>query len=119
MKHVSRFLALFSLFAILAVSAFASGPEKKKNITLDQPAQIAGTQLKPGTYQLKWQDSGTGTTNVTVYQGKEAVVTVPAQIVNQKKANSNADFEFNTANGGYRLDRVYLSNQILELGNSA
>jgi plastocyanin len=118
MKHVAKLWVLVGLFAALSVTAFASPKEKKKTITITQQAQVAGTQLKPGDYQLRWENNGSQTTNVTFYRGKEAVVTVPAQVVNQKN-DGNADMEFNTQNGGYRLDRVFLSDQVLEFGGAS
>ena len=106
---------LVCALAILPVSAFAS--QKSKSIDLDQKAQIAGKQLKPGNYKLKWDDSTTNAkTNVTFSHNGDVVATVPARIVHQKDT-TNAEFEFNDSNGVKKLDRVYFNKEVLEFGN--
>jgi|SwirhisoilCB1_FD_contig_31_6904466_length_398_multi_4_in_0_out_0_1 hypothetical protein len=112
---MKKFLISACLFAILPLSAFAA--EKSKTVNLDEPVQIAGKQLKAGNYKLKWDDSS-DQTNVTISQGKDVIATTPARILHQKNTN-NAKFELNTADGTTKLDRVYLSNEVLDFGNQS
>jgi hypothetical protein len=106
------------LFAILPIFAFAASA-KSKTVSLDQNVQVAGQQLKAGDYKLKWDDSGSDTANVTIYNNSnKEVATVPARIVHQKNT-TNASYEVNTAGGSNQLDRVYFSNEVLEFGNAA
>lgn len=103
------------LFAILPIFAFAAGT-KSKSVTLDQDVQVAGQHLKAGDYKLKWDDSGSNTANVTILNNNnKQVATVPARIVHKKNTN-NAVYELNTAGGANNLDRVFLSNEVLEFG---
>lgn len=116
MKSQSKFLLSVFLFAMLPFSALASQTQKK-DITLSEQTQVAGTQLQPGDYQLKWDKNATGTTNVTFYREGKVVATAPAQVIQQK--NSGADFELNTANGENRIEHVYTSRERLDFGGSA
>ena len=113
MKRTSKLSALLTLALIVPVLAFAAGRTAKKDISLSQSVQVAGKQLSPGDYQLKWEDSGSGSTQVTFVKEGKTVATVPARIVNEKSAN-DATAEFSTANGAYKLKRVYVKNQALD-----
>lgn len=121
MKCLKLGWILALVLAILPLSAFAASSstdhQQSKTINLDEKAQVAGTQLKPGDYKLTWDENQGDSTNVSFQQGKRTVATVPARIVHVKKA-PDVNFEFNTANGENALDRVYLSHEILEFGRS-
>ena len=113
---MKRLWIVACLFAILSISAFAAG-SKSKTLTFGENVQVAGTQLKAGDYKLKWDESG-DTANVTIYdKNNKEVATAPARIVHQKNPD-NAAYEVNTAGGANSLDRVYLSNEVLDFGNS-
>jgi hypothetical protein len=107
---------LACLFVILPISAFAAGT-KSKTLTLTDGVQVAGKELKAGDYKLKWSDNDGDTTNVAIYDNNnKEVATVPARIVHQKNT-TGASYELNTAGGANQLDRVYTSNEVVELGN--
>jgi hypothetical protein len=105
------------LFAILPISAFAAGT-KSKTVTLTDNVQVAGKQLKPGDYKLKWNDNGSDNATVAIYDSNnKEVATLPARIVHQKNT-TDAVYELNTAGGTNQLDRVYLSHEVLEFGTA-
>jgi len=116
---MKRFWAFVSLLALVSLPGFAAS-QKSKNLTLTDPVQIAGKQLKPGEYKLKWEDTNNGSTTVTFTKGKDVVATVPAQIKKEKNV-TNATMETNTAGGQNQLQRVYTNDTVLDFssGNSS
>ena len=113
---MKRLLAFVSLLALVSLPSFAAS-QKSKTLTLTDPIQVAGKQLKPGEYKLKWDDTNNGSTTVTFTQGKDIVATVPAQI-KQEKNVSNAAMETNTSGGQNQLQRVYTKDGVLEFSGS-
>jgi hypothetical protein len=63
--------------ALLAGSAFAAS---KGPLELREPASVAGTQLKTGTYTVQWEGTG-DQVQVKIYQGKKEVASTPARMV--------------------------------------
>jgi hypothetical protein len=115
---MKRLWIIACLFAILPISAFAA-KTKSKDLKLDQSVQVAGKQLKPGNYKLKWEQNGNNTANVAIYNdNNKEVATAPAQIVHANNPN-NASYEINTKGGENKLDRVYISHQALKFGSAA
>ena len=113
---MKRLLAFVSLLALVSLPGFAAS-QKSKTITVTDPIQVAGKQLKPGEYKLKWDDTNNGSTTVSFTQGKDVVATVPAQI-KQEKNVSNATMETNTSGGQNQLQRVYTKDGVLEFSGS-
>ena len=68
---------MMTLALLLASSAFAAN---KASITLNHPATVNGTTLKPGDYKLEWDGSGPDV-EVSIVKGKNVVAKVPAKIV--------------------------------------
>ncbi len=109
---MKRFWAFVSLLALVSLPGFAAS-QKTKNLTLTDKVQVAGKQLKPGDYKLKWEDTNNGNTTVSFTQGKDVVATVPAQVKKEKNVN-NATMEVNTAGGQNQLQRVYTNDTVLD-----
>jgi hypothetical protein len=78
-EYMRRSLVLVSgfLIGLSAIGAFAA--QKSKNLTIDNPIQIGGTTLKPGSYKVVYDDSSPNT-QVAFQKGKDKVATVPAQV---------------------------------------
>jgi hypothetical protein len=115
MKFLRTSWTLVLLLAFLPVISPAE--QQHKSINLDQKATIGDHQLKPGLYELRWDDSQKNTTVQFQRDGK-AVATAPARVI-RKSDRENATYEINTANGQNRLDRVYFSHEQLAFGNAA
>jgi hypothetical protein len=62
---------------LLAGSALAAS---KGPLELQEPASIAGTQLKSGVYTVQWEGSG-DQVQLKIYQGKKEVASTSAKIV--------------------------------------
>jgi hypothetical protein len=76
----------------LPVAAFARDASHKGHITIDSPTVIADHALKPGTYQVRWQESG-NTAQVRVADGGKVLVSTTAQVkaLNSKSSDDVID----------------------------
>jgi len=102
-----RSFILTGLLGLFSVTGFAAD-NMKTTITLSQAATIGSTQLAPGQYKMTW--SGTGSdVQVTLSQGKKAVVTVPAQVVQERTGLNSAAVTTDSKTGA--LLGVVLPNQ--------
>jgi hypothetical protein len=63
----------------LPVADFAREPSHKGHITIDAPTVIADHALKPGRYQVRWQENGS-TAQVNVEEGSKVLVSTTAQV---------------------------------------
>ncbi len=114
---MKRFWVFVCLLALVSLPGFAAS-QKSKTLTLTDPVQVAGKQLKPGNYKLTWEDTNNGSTTVSFTQGKDVVATAPAQL-KQEKNTTNATMETNTAGGQNQLRRVYTKDGVLDFSNGS
>ena len=66
---------------LLAGSALAAS---KGPLELQQPASVAGTQLKSGTYTVQWEGTG-DQVQLKIYKGKKEVASTSARVVTLEK----------------------------------
>ncbi len=66
---------------LLAGSALAAS---KGPLELQEPASVAGTQLKSGTYTVQWEGTG-DQVQLKIYQGKKKVAATSARMVSLEK----------------------------------
>lgn len=98
-----KFLLAFTT-AALAISSAAT-----HRITLFQPTQINGTELKPGEYKMEIKDN-----KVTLLQGKSTVqADVTVQNV-ENKYNTNA-VRYNTAGGRNAVQEIHVGGTKMKL----
>jgi hypothetical protein len=113
---VSKGLVL-GLALLLASSAFAA---TKASLTLQSPATINGTTLKPGDYKLQWDGSGPNV-EVSIIQGKSVLAKVQAKVVDLNvPAQNNAAVVKRNDNGTSTLAGARFEGKkfALELGDS-
>lgn len=75
----SVILPVAALTIGLPVAVVAKDASHKGHITIESPTVIADQALKPGTYQVRWQENGT-TAQVNVEQGSKVLVSTTAQV---------------------------------------
>ena len=73
---------LLSLAVLLATSAFAAN---KGSLQISDTVNLAGKQLAPGNYTVKWEGNGPSV-QASIIQGKNVVATVPARLVDLDRA---------------------------------
>lgn len=66
---------------LLAGSALAAS---KGPLQLQEPASVAGTQLKTGSYTVQWEGTG-DQVQVKIYQGKKEIASTSARVVTLTK----------------------------------
>jgi len=66
---------------LLAGSALAAS---KGPLELQQPASVAGTQLKSGTYTVQWEGTG-DQVQLKIYQGRKEIASTAARLVALEK----------------------------------
>ncbi len=66
---------------LLAGSELAAS---KGPLELQEPASVAGTQLKTGTYTVQWEGTG-DQVQVKIYQGKKEIASTPGRVVPLEK----------------------------------
>jgi hypothetical protein len=113
---VSKGLVL-GLALLLASSAFAA---TKASLTLQSPATINGTTLKPGDYKLQWDGSGPNV-EVSIIQGKSVLAKVQAKVGDLNvPAQNNAAVVKRNDNGTSTLAGARFEGKkfALELGDS-
>jgi len=118
MKFTNVYKGLFLGAALLlAASAFAA----QGALELRENASIAGKQLAPGNYQLKWEGSGPNV-EVNICKGKNVIATVPAHVQEIAQASPrNASVLQMNGDGSKSVAEVQFAgkNYVLALGNEA
>lgn len=90
---VRNFISGAVLMALLSLTAWAADGGKAK-ITLNEPATVGTTKLAAGEYKMTWQGTGPNV-EVTFSQGKKTLVTVPAQVVQERSGYNSPVVRFN------------------------
>ena len=112
----SKVLFATSMMFLAPALAFA-GSKNSINLNLEQPVEVAGTQLAPGHYKLIWESAGQNVT-VTFAEGKKTVATTSATLVSNR--NDEEAIETATKAGGTSvLQAVDLKNVTLNFENAA
>lgn len=83
-NQVAKSLVL-ALAVVAATSAFAG--TNKGTLHLSEAAQINGQSVPAGTYQLRWEGTGSNV-ELSVLKGKDVVTKVPARVIESKQAYS-------------------------------
>ena len=81
LNHVAKTLVL-GLAVLLASSAFASN---KGTLEVREQLEVNGQQLAPGSYQLRWDGTGSNV-EVSFMQGKKEIARTSAKVVAVDKA---------------------------------
>ena len=113
MKSTSLFI-VSTVFLIPAL-AFA-GQKNSANVLLDQPVNVAGTQLAPGNYKMIWQGNGPDV-SVSFIEGKKIVATAPAKLVTDPTSQPGAIDTDTTTDKTIRLQAVELKNETIQFEN--
>lgn len=98
-------IAVLSLALLLSTSLFAA-TASSGSMSLAQPVQLNGTQLKPGDYKITWEGTGPEVT-VSVMQGKNVVAKAPAHLKDlEKNFSSNATLLVKNSDGSSTLNGI-------------
>ena len=78
MKKIS-YLALLSTLVLLFPLAVLARAKNQHSVNIADPVEIGATQLKPGSYEVEWQEPGPAV-QVRFLQHGKLVATVPGTL---------------------------------------
>jgi len=94
-----RFSVMFLALVLLPVTSLFAGTDSHKgSFTISSSVQLAGKQLSPGDYTVKWEGSGP-TTQVNIIQSGKVVATVPARVQTLEQKPDQDGVALKTVNG--------------------
>jgi hypothetical protein len=104
---ITRVSAFLLSNALLFAGSVLAGPApNKKTIHLGESVTVEGKKLAPGDYKVEWTEPGPNV-QVTISQGKNALVTVPAHLVSLNASNAETSYSTSTgADGGKTLTQL-------------
>jgi phosphoribosylformylglycinamidine (FGAM) synthase-like enzyme len=108
---------LLGMALLLATGALAA---EKSQLTIFDPVNVAGTQLRSGDYTLQWQGNGPNV-ELSILKGKTVMVTTPARLVDKDQAAPAGATTTKLNDDGTRSlseIRVRGKKYVLEIGNS-
>lgn len=92
---------LIVLFAVVALSV-ASAAEKTYKFTLQEPATVNGTQLKPGDYKVQVEGD-----KATLKMGK-TVIETPAKLETAQRKFSSTTVDLDSVNSKARISEIHV-----------
>lgn len=113
MTKILRYLALAGMLTmVLPLASLAStNKEQKKNVAVEDQVVLAGKTLKPGHYQVEWQDNGPAV-QVKFMQAGKTVLTAPAKVAQlNQKPPYDAVVESTKKNGQKTISEIEWSSE--------
>jgi hypothetical protein len=111
-KSISqKTLLLVILIQLLFVPAFA-GTHNQATFTITASAKLAGVQLAPGDYLLKWQGEGEGA-QVTILKNARVVATVTGTVKDGSSPNGTTVYADPSPDGSRVITRIDTSKKTL------
>lgn len=98
MKGLRNLVTLAGASLLLVSCAFAAA-NGKGTLHLYDTVEVQGKQLAPGDYKLQWNGEGPKV-ELTISSGREAVVSVPAEVVTVSDKNRTDGYTASKANDG-------------------
>jgi len=106
---------VLGLAVLLASSAFASN---KGTLQVREPLEVAGQQLAPGEYQLRWDGTGSNV-EVSFMQGKKEIAKASANVVALDKASDYDSTVIDHASGKASVSEIRFSGKKYALAIAA
>jgi hypothetical protein len=111
----SQSLKFVTLMVVLLISITALAADMHKgSLTVADPIQVNGKQLKPGDYTVRWQGEGPGVNLQFIQNGKE-VATAPATVIQLDRKASEDATEVKGSGSDRQLSAIRFSGQKYEL----
>lgn len=120
MKSLRFSIAFLALILLPATGLYAGTDTHKGSFTISSPAEVAGKQLSPGDYTVKWEGMGP-TTQVNIIQSGKVVATVPAQVQTLDQKPGQDGVSLKTVNGVTMVTSIQFQGKSysLELGEGS
>jgi hypothetical protein len=98
---LQKTILILTLVLLLFVPAFA-GTRNKASFTLSEPAKVAGVQLAPGEYMLKWEGDGENV-QVSIVNDGRVIATTSATILTASNPHPGTATHLTAAEDGTKL----------------
>ena len=109
--HVPSPIAYVLSFFLIPAAALAATVNHRGSLNVSSPIQIAGHQLAPGDYQVKWDGNGPHT-QVAILQHGKTIVTAAASVKDLgQKSPYDANDVAASANGQKTLKEIRFGGQ--------
>jgi hypothetical protein len=92
-------IMVLALAVLLTASAFAGSENHKASMELFNAAQVNGSQLAPGQYQVQWEGTGPNV-ELSIKQGKKLLAKTPARLLTLNDRSINDAVVVNRNNDG-------------------
>jgi len=104
MSRILNKLALMTALITFAVAtALADGGNLKDSISIAQETVISNTTLKPGTYEVAFDESAS---EVSILKGKRIIVTIKASIATGEKPVRKTEAYYSNTDKGLTLTKL-------------
>lgn len=113
MKGLRNLVTLAGASLLLASCVFAAAAGKGA-LHLYDTVEVQGKQLAPGDYRLQWNGEGPKV-ELTITNGKETVVSVPAEVVTVTDKNRSDGYTAMKVNGSNELTEISFGGKSYEL----
>jgi hypothetical protein len=114
-------ITVLTLAVLLTASAFAGSENHKASMELFNAAQVNGSQLAPGQYQVQWEGAGPNV-ELSIKQGRKVLAKAPARVLtlNDKPSNDAVVINKNT-DGSHSVSEIRFAGKkfALALGNES
>jgi hypothetical protein len=104
LNHLAKTVVL-GLAVLLASSAFASN---KGSLEITEPVQVNGQQLAPGSYQLRWDGTGSNV-EVSFMRGKKEIAKASAKVIELNKSSAYDSAVVDHSNGSATISEVHFA----------
>jgi hypothetical protein len=111
----TKFTAGLLTFSLLLAASAIAGNTNKGTLRVAETVTVGGKQLPAGKYQVEWAGSGSNV-EVSIFDGKETVAKVPAQIIPLKKAEAASGYSTTTDTAGNKaLTEIFFGGKKYQL----
>jgi len=111
----TKFTAGLLAFSLLLAASAIAGNANKGTLQVDETVTVGGKQLRAGKYRVEWTESGSNT-EVSISDGKETIVKVPAQVLPLKRAEATNGYGTTADQAGNKaLTEIFFGGKKYEL----
>jgi hypothetical protein len=114
MRKTTCTASLLTISLLLAAGAFA-GNTNRATLQVDETVTVGGKLLPAGNYQLEWAGNGPSV-ELSISKGRDTVATVPAQVLQVKKAFTGSGYSTSADQAGNKtLTEIFFGGKKYEL----
>ena len=111
----TKFTVGLLTFSLLLAASVIAGNTNKGTLQVAETVTVGGKQLLAGKYQVEWAGSGSNV-ELSIFDGKETVAKVPAQIIPLKKAEAASGYSTTTDPAGNKaLTEIFFGGKKYQL----